>query len=150
MTIVRVLLVAQGIGGLLAWVGLSVFLLIVVAFGAFAVALGVLAAWIAVMAVVIVILFGQNQIGRGDRRWLVTMAVVEVLVVLAGVAVEAYLLGFANPAVPRAPMRNILLASLLPILALVNLAFIAGLWRNLVSRSGSGRTSSPSRQSSRR
>ena len=150
MTIVRVLLVAQGIGGLLAWIALSIFLLIVVAFGAFSVALWVLLAWIALMAAIIFMLFGQHQVGRRDRRWIRGMAILEVLVVLAGVAAEAYLFGFANPGVPRAPTRNIVLASVLPIFALVNLAFMGGLSRTLVSRSGSGRTSSPSRRSSRR
>ena len=150
MTIVRVLLVAQGIGGLLAWIALSMFLLIVVAFGAFTVAMGVLLAWMALLAAIILIFFGQNQVGRGDRRWLVGMAVLVVLVVLTGVAVDAYLFGFANPGAPRAPTRNIVLASVLPILALVNLALIAAFLRKLVSRSGSGRTSSPSRQFSRR
>lgn len=138
MTIVRLLLVAQGIGGLLAWVALSIFLLIVFAFGAFNVALWVLLAWIALMAATIAIFFGQHQVGRGDRHWLVGMALLEVVVVLTGVAVEVYLFSVIDPGVPRAPTRNIVLASVLPILALVNLAVIAGLWRKLVSRSGSG------------
>lgn len=138
MTIVRVLLVAQGIGGLLAWVALSIFLLIVVAFGAFNVAPWVLLAWIALVAAITAIFFGQHQVGRGDRRWLAAMGGLEVLVVLTGIVVEVYLLGLAQPGVPQAPTRNIVLASVLPILAVVNLAFIAGLWPRLVSRAGSG------------
>jgi hypothetical protein len=119
---IRVLLI-QGIGGVLAWTALSVFLVLVAAFGAFVVAAGAFVAWLALTGAIIAVFVGQWRIARGDRRWLRAMTGLEALVVLTGVALEVYLF-FGTAGAPPPPTLNVFLVLVLPAIALVNMALL--------------------------
>jgi hypothetical protein len=139
MTVLRVLLVVQAIGGCAAVVGLSVLLLIEVVFGAFMIAFFVFVAWVSLWVAVGATLFGQWRIGGGDRRWWWAMTGLELLVVLAGIALLlfAYLLEPMKYGAPAPPTLNVVLALVLPVLAVINLVLLVAI------RAGDSRRMTP-------
>ena len=121
---VRTLLIVQAVGGVLALLPLSVLLLVQLAFGAFGIALGVLVAWIALACAIALALVGQYRLRRGGRRWWWAMTGLEALVIVAGIALEAYLLVPTRSGVPAPPMVNVALVLVLTALAVINLALL--------------------------
>jgi len=129
---IRVLLMVQAVCGVLAMIALSVLLLdettiafgFEVTFAAFTIALGALVAWIALAVAIAVALFGQYRVRRGSRpRWW-AMTGLEALVILVGIALEAYLLVPTLFSVPAPPATNVVLVLVVPALAAINLAML--------------------------
>ena len=122
----------QAACGVLAMIALSVFLLdettislgFEVTFAAFTVALVVLVAWIALAVVIAVALFGQDRVRRGGRPRSWAMTGLEALVILVGIALEAYLLVPTLFGVPAPPATRVVLVLVAPALAAINLAML--------------------------
>lgn len=109
--------------------GLSVLLFLEVVFGAFTIAFFVFMAWTLLWVAIAVTLFGQWRIGQADPRWWWVMTGLQLLVVLTGIALLAftYLLEPIKYGAPPPPTSNVILALVLPVLALVNLALLAAI-----------------------
>ena len=128
----RVLLIVQAACGVLAMIALLVLLLdettialgFEVTFGAFTIALVVLVAWIALAVALAVALFGQYRLRRGSHPWWWAMTGLEALVILVGLALEAYLLVPTLFGVPAPPAPHVVLALVVAALAAINLAML--------------------------
>jgi len=129
VTVLRVLLILQAVGACAAVVGLSFLLFIEVVFGAFMIAFFVFVAWVLLWVAIGATLFGQWRIGQGDRRWWGAMTGLQTLVVLTGITLFlfAYLLEPMKYGAPPPPTLNVVLALVLPGLAVVNLALLAAI-----------------------
>lgn len=123
---VRGLLIAQAVGGLLALVALTFLLVLEVVFGAFMIAALLLIAWIALVLAIVLALVGQSRLKRRGDRWWSSVVALEMLILIVGLVLLAYLEVPASSGEPPPPTRNVVLVLILPILAVINLALLLG------------------------